>query len=176
MGTKDGAQCNPRSRRLELWGTEDTEAGRPRRDGSGDATTWLGPIDPQIGQSPAASLIKVVEEKPIARVDDQTLVLADVGRKAITQIKESATDLLQRRLPADQASALAEKLATGTWTHDYPIWASTARALGLSVSTDMPDAVLDLMKLYPQPVRTQTGGGVEYLPVPRQGEPAGREA
>ena len=140
------------------------------------AHSVLGPIDPQIGQSPAASLIKVVEEKPIARVDDQTLVLADVGRKAILQVKESATDLLQRRLPADQASALAEKLATGTWTHDYPIWASTARALGLSVSTDMPDAVLDLMKLYPQSVRTQTGGGVEYLPVPRQGEPAGREA
>jgi ClpP class serine protease len=132
----------------------------------------LGPIDPQIGQSPAASLIKVVEEKPIARIDDQTLVLADVGRKAITQVKESATDLLQRRLPADQASALAEKLATGTWTHDYPIWASTARALGLPVSTDMPDAVLDLMKLYPQPVKAQSGGGVEYLPVPRQGEPA----
>src|SRR5712671_2040906 len=131
----------------------------------------LGPIDPQLGQSPAASLIKVVEEKPIARVDDQTLILADVGRKAISQVKESATDLLQRRLPADQASALAEKLATGTWTHDYPIWASTARALGLSVSTDMPDAVLDLMKRDPQPVRTQTGGGVEYLPVPRQGEP-----
>src|SRR5712675_2629723 len=60
------------------------------------AHSVLGPIDPQIGQSPAASLIKVVEEKPIARVDDQTLVLADVGRKAITQVKESATDLLQR--------------------------------------------------------------------------------
>ena len=139
------------------------------------AHSVLGPIDPQLGQSPAASLIKVVEEKPIARVDDQTLVLADVGRKAITQVKESATDLLQRRLPADQASALAEKLATGTWTHDYPIWASTARALGLSVSTDMPDAVLELMKLYPQPVRTQNAGGVEYLPVPRQKEVA-REA
>jgi ClpP class serine protease len=136
----------------------------------------LGPIDPQIGQSPAASLIKVVEEKPIERIDDQTLVLADVGRKAITQVKESATDLLQRRLPADQASAVAEKLATGTWTHDYPIWASTARILGLPVSTDMPDGVLDLMKLYLQPVRAQSGGGVEYLPVPRQGEPAERGA
>src|SRR3982075_3531487 len=33
----------------------------------------LGPIDPQLGQSPAASLIKVGEQKPIARVDDQTL-------------------------------------------------------------------------------------------------------
>jgi Serine dehydrogenase proteinase len=72
--------------------------------------------------------------------------------------------------------ALAEKLATGTWTHDYPIWATTARSRGLSVSTDMPDAVLELMKLYPQPVRTHGGGGGEYLPVPRQNEPAGREA
>src|SRR2546421_3741223 len=37
----------------------------------------LGPIDPQLGpQSPAASLIKVVEQKPIAEIDDQTLILA----------------------------------------------------------------------------------------------------
>jgi ClpP class serine protease len=42
----------------------------------------LGPIDPQLGESPAASLIKVVEEKP--KVDDRTLIMADVGRKAIT--------------------------------------------------------------------------------------------
>src|ERR1700716_4048499 len=63
----------------------------------------LGPVDPQVGQSPAASLIKVVEEKPIARVDDQTLVFADVGRKAITQVKESATELLTGRLPDEKA-------------------------------------------------------------------------
>src|ERR1700719_3690772 len=58
----------------------------------------LGPIDPQLGQSPAASLITVVEDKPIAKIDDKTLILADVGRKAISQVKESARDLLQRRL------------------------------------------------------------------------------
>src|SRR5438128_4341965 len=135
----------------------------------------LGPIDPQLGQSPAASLIKVTEEKPVGRIDDQTLVLADVGRKAIAQVKQAASELLERRLPADQARALAEKLTAGTWTHDYPIWASTAKSLGLPVSTDMPNGVLELMKLYPQPVRMQSGGGVEYLPVPRQKEVA-REA
>jgi len=74
----------------------------------------LGPVDPQLGQSPAASLLKVVEQKPIADIDDQTLVMADVGRKAITQVKEAARDLLQRRMPAEQAEALAEKLSTGT--------------------------------------------------------------
>src|SRR5258707_7193135 len=70
----------------------------------------LGPIDPQIGQSPAASLIKVTAEKPMAKIDDRTLVLADVGRKAIAQVKEAATELLTRRLPAEQADTLAEKL------------------------------------------------------------------
>jgi ClpP class serine protease len=135
----------------------------------------LGPIDPQLGQSPAASVTKVIEEKPVGRIDDQTLILADVGRKAIAQVKQAASELLTRRLPAQQATELAEKLTAGTWTHDYPIWASTARSLGLPVSTDMPNGVLELMKLYPQPVRMQSGGGVEYLPVPRQKEVA-REA
>jgi len=130
----------------------------------------LGPIDPQLGQSPAASLIRVVEQKPIARVDDQTLVLADVGRKAIEQVKQSAAELLRRQLSAEQAEKLAEKLSTGTWTHDYPIWATTAKELGLRVNTEMPDAVLELMKLYPQPTRAQSSGGVEYLPIPRQKE------
>jgi ClpP class serine protease len=130
----------------------------------------LGPIDPQIGQSPAASLIKVAEEKPIARTDDQTLVMADVGRKAISQLKQAASELLQRQLPADKAEALAEKLSTGTWTHDFPIWANTARELGLPVSINMPNEVLELMNLYPQPVRMRSSGGVEYLPVRRQKE------
>jgi ClpP class serine protease len=128
----------------------------------------LGPIDPQLGDSPAASLIKVVGEKPVAKIDDRTLVLADVGRKAIAQVKQAASELLTRRLAAEQADALAEKLTAGTWTHDYPIWASTAKSLGLSVSTDMPHDVLQLLTLYPQPVRVQGGGGVEYLPVERR--------
>ena len=136
----------------------------------------LGPIDPQLGQSPAASLIKVVEQKPIAEIDDETLVMADVGRKAIAQVKQSASDILKKRLPPDKADALAEKLSTGTWTHDFPLFAATAKELGLPVSTDMPDDVLELMKLYPQPVRMQGGGGVEYLPIPRQREATSREA
>jgi ClpP class serine protease len=128
----------------------------------------LGPIDPQLGESPAASLIKATADKPVAKIEDRTLILADVGRKAIAQVKQAASELLTRRLPAEKASALAEQLTSGTWTHDYPIWASTAKSLGLSVSTNMPDDVLQLLKLYPQPVRMQSSGGVEYLPVERR--------
>ena len=133
----------------------------------------LGPIDPQLGESPAASLIKVVEQKPMAKIDDKTLIMADVGRKAITQVKQAASELLTRHLPAEQATALAEKLSAGIWTHDYPIWASTGKSLGLPVSTKMPNDVLQLLTLYPQPVRTQ-GGGVEYLPVERRNQPESR--
>jgi ClpP class serine protease len=71
----------------------------------------LGPIDPQLEQSPAASLLKVVEQKPIAEIDDKTLILADVGRKAMVQLKDAAKKLLARRLPAEQAETLAARLS-----------------------------------------------------------------
>jgi ClpP class serine protease len=135
----------------------------------------LGPIDPQLEQSPAASLLRVVEQKPVAEIDDRTLILADIGRKAIAQVKKAASGLLARHLSASEADALAEKLSAGTWTHDYPITAEEAKSLGLPVSTAMPDVVLELMALYPQPVRAQTGG-VEYLPLPRHKETTPRAA
>jgi len=112
----------------------------------------LGPIDPQLGQFPAASLLRAVDQKPISEIDDQTLILADVGRKAMQQVETEATELLRKHMEEPAARDLAAKLASGTWTHDYPI-----------------SAELQLMALYPQPVRRQ-GGGVEYLPVPRQRE------
>ncbi len=126
----------------------------------------LGPIDPQVNQYPAASILAAVQAKPVAELDDETLILADVGRKALSQVMRAATELLAVRRPPGEAAALAEKLASGTWTHDYPIPAAEAKALGLPVSTDMSEDVLTLMTLYPQPVRQS--GGVEYLPVPRE--------
>ena len=128
----------------------------------------LGPVDPQLGQYPGASLVKVVEQKPINKVDDETLILADVSRKAIVQVKNASRELLMRHMAHDQAESLADKLATGTWTHDYPISAEEAARLGLSINTDIPKEVLELMTLYPQPMRQQAGSGVEYLPAPRR--------
>jgi ClpP class serine protease len=132
----------------------------------------LGPIDPQLGQFPAASLLKVVEQKPIAEIDDQTLVFADIGRKAIGQVRTAARELLEGRLPREKAEELAQKLSEGTWTHDYPIFAAEATDMGLNVSTDIPADILDFLSLYPQPTRTQ--GGVEYLPIQRQRQAPGR--
>jgi ClpP class serine protease len=124
----------------------------------------LGPVDPQLGQYPAASILKVVERKPVAEIDDQTLILADVAEKAIRQVERSVRNLLEERMAEEQAAALARTLSSGTWTHDYPITVTEAREIGLPVSTEMPREVFELMRLYPQ--TSQRRPSVEYIPLP----------
>jgi ClpP class serine protease len=130
----------------------------------------LGPVDPQLGQYPAASLLKVVAKKPIAEVDDQTLIMADVGEKAIGQVRDTVRELLGRSQPAEKCAQLAELFATGKWTHDYPITSDEATRLGIKVRTEMPPEILQLMALFPQPVRRQPS--VTYLPIPRHADPS----
>jgi ClpP class serine protease len=128
----------------------------------------LGPVDPQLGQYPAASLLKVVAKKPIAEIDDKTLILADVAEKALAQLRASVKEILARSQPPEKAEELAGLLTTGTWTHDYPITCEEAQRFGLKVRSDIPREFLELMGLYPQPIRRQPS--VEYLPVPRRAE------
>ncbi|WP_072390047.1 ATP-dependent Clp protease proteolytic subunit [Hyphomicrobium sp. CS1GBMeth3] len=122
----------------------------------------LGPIDPQILGLPAASLVKARDSKPVSEVWDLTLVLADVSEKALAQVKQGAVELLTPRLDQAAAEAIADKLAGGHWTHDYALTATEAKSLGLPVKVGMPLEVMDLMKLYPQPVQQS---GVEFLPL-----------
>ncbi len=130
-----------------------------------DENAVLGPVDPQLGQFPAASIIKAVEQKSVNAVDDETLIMADVARKAMQQVSTLVADILSHhKMPAEKAQALAEKLSTGTWTHDYPIGVPEAQALGLPVSTDMPKEIYQLMNLYPQ--TAQRRPSVAYIPVP----------
>jgi ClpP class serine protease len=129
-----------------------------------DPNAVLGPVDPQLGQSPAASVLKVLDQKKPADIDDQTMILADVSRKAISQVRRTVQELLSERMSQEQAAGLAEKLSTGTWTHDYPITAEEGKSLGLPVSTEMPEEVYQFMALFPQPTRTRPS--VEYIPVP----------
>jgi ClpP class serine protease len=122
----------------------------------------LGPIDPQIAGLPAASIVRAREMKPVEHVFDLTLVLADVSEKALAQVKRGAVELLTPRLDQAAAEKLASQLAGGHWTHDYALTAQEARDIGLPVKVGMPLEVLDLMKLYPQPVARS---GVEFLPI-----------
>jgi ClpP class serine protease len=115
----------------------------------------LGPIDPQIAGLPAASIVRARNAKP-------TLVLADVSEKALAQVQRGAVELLTPRMEQKAAEELAAKLAGGHWTHDYALTATEAQTLGLPVKVGMPLEIMELMKLYPQPVQRS---GVEFLPI-----------
>ncbi|NPA31644.1 MAG: hypothetical protein GXO37_06580 [Chloroflexi bacterium] len=139
-----------------------------------DENAVLGPVDPQLGQYPAASVLSVLDKKEPKDMDDQTLILADVSRKAIQQVETFVYGLLKDKMDEEQAKAVAHKLATGTWTHDYPIFVDEARGFGLNVSTDMPREVYQLMALYPQ--ATQRRPSVQYIPSPYGGQNNGAKS
>ncbi|MDX6669365.1 MAG: hypothetical protein QOK04_2745 [Solirubrobacteraceae bacterium] len=122
----------------------------------------LGPVDPQLGQYPAASVVEV--SKRPGDHDDQTLILANVGAKAILQVEGFVTRLLVRRMPQDRAREAARLLSTGVWTHDHPLLVAELAALGLPVKVGVPPPERELMALYPQP-RGRTPA-VEYVPGP----------
>lgn len=135
-----------------------------------DPNAVLGPVDPQLSEYPAASVLAVLEAKPLANIEDKTFILADVGRKAITQVGVTVREILSRNgVPCEKAKELADLLSSGTWTHDYPIDYDQAKNMGLPVSDTLPKEIYTLMALYPQP--TQRRQSVEFVPVPSGQQP-----
>ncbi|MGZ6582300.1 MAG: SDH family Clp fold serine proteinase [Gaiellaceae bacterium] len=130
-----------------------------------DKHAALGPVDPQLGQYPAASLVEVVAMPGGHK--DETLIMADVGRKALRQVEAIVRSLLEPRTGAERARDLAHLLSSGVWTHDHPLMAPELDQLGLPVRVGVPAEERSLMRLYPQPRGRETS--VEYVPgrVPR---------
>jgi ClpP class serine protease len=130
-----------------------------------DANAVLGPVDPQLGDMPAASIIKVVETKGPQHVGDEFLMLADMAQKARNQVASFVAQVLMKQMPEKQSVQVATILTEGRWTHDFPITVQAARQLGLKVSTEMPLTIYELMDFYPQ------GGGIRpsvwYVPLRR---------
>jgi ClpP class serine protease len=129
-----------------------------------DPQAVLGPVDPQLGDMPAASILRVVASKDVEHIDDRFLVLADVAEKAQRQVRGFVTDLLDDRMAPEEAGKLADLLAGGYFTHDFPITVARARELGLPVDDRLPSEIHELMALFPQPARGRPT--VTYLPLP----------
>jgi ClpP class serine protease len=134
-----------------------------------DANAVLGPVDPQIGGMPAASIVNLLHFKKPAQISDVMLVLADMAQKARLQVVSFVAQVLIKHMPEKKAIELATILSEGRWTHDFPLPVQAMQQLGLKVSTDMPRKVYELMDLYPQ-----GGGGrpsVMYVPIRRGADP-----
>ena len=103
-----------------------------------DRNAVLGPVDPQIGDMPAASILQVLKLKKPQYISDETLMMADIAAKARIQVASFVADVLTKHLPRNKAEKLAVILSEGRWTHDFPITVQFAQQLGLPVTTQMP--------------------------------------
>jgi ClpP class serine protease len=134
-----------------------------------DPHAVLGPVDPQLMNFPAPSILNAVKKKDPKDVDDETLIMADIAEKAINQVKSFVFELLKDKMGEGRAEEVSRVLTEGRWTHDYPITVDIAQELGLKVSTEMPEEVYELMEMYPQPLM-QRHPGVEFVPTPQKSE------
>lgn len=129
-----------------------------------DENAVLGPVDPQIGSYPAVSILKAVETKNKNRLEDQTLILADIARKAVQQVENTIYRLLLKHMEEEKARETSQVMSQGRWTHDFPLTNEALRELGLNISTEVPWEIYSLMSLYPQP--QQRRPSVQYVPLP----------
>jgi len=126
-----------------------------------DENAVLGPVDPQLGEYPAASILAAARIENQSR-DDRTLILADLAGKAVQQVERTVFHLVRQRLGEERGRELARTLSAGQWTHDYPITVEEAKSLGFPVRTGLPEEIYELMRLYPQPAQRRPS--VEYVP------------
>jgi len=121
----------------------------------------LGPLDPQLSIGmfeiyPAASIIRASEAANEHR-DDKTLILADISRKAVVQMKNTVVDILKDKMSMGKANDLAEMLCSGNWTHDYGIDIHKALELGLPVRAGMPREIDQIMTTFSCPSSVSYG-------------------
>lgn len=144
-----------------------------------DENAVLGPVDPQLGNVAAASVLTVVDRKPIEKVDDQTLITADIARKAIYQVQTFVRTLLEDDVPepkidSENIDRIVTRLTSGEVTHDYPVSVEEASDLGLPVTSGLSKEIYFLMDLYPQPMTGRPT--VQYIPLPYQPSPKTNES
>lgn len=139
-----------------------------------DENAVLGPVDPQLGTTAAASVLQVLKDKPMSEIDDQTLIMADLSRKAINQVQRFVRTLLednfpQQKIAPEKIDGIIDALTTGKVTHDYPITVEEATELGLPITVGLPNSIYYLMDLYPQPPAGRPS--VQYIPMPYERRP-----
>lgn len=126
-----------------------------------DPHSVMGPLDPQIGNYPAPSLVKLLATKPPEAIGDEMWVLADIATKALHQTQTFVRYLLKERMDDENAARVAEFLTGGYLTHDSPLVPEQLRRLGLPVSVGVPPEVYALLHLHklshPHPVHDSGG-------------------
>jgi len=115
--------------------------------------SMLGPVDPQIptpdGNTwPAGSLESLVTLKPLQKVSDRMIVMADVARLEIENAIAFVMWLLEERMSKEEAKRVAEFFAHGYMSHSTPITLDVVKAVGLDVEEGIPEKVYELFRTF----------------------------
>ena len=132
-----------------------------------DPNAVLGPVDPQIGAVAGRLDPEGARAKKPEDVDDQTLILADMARKALAQVRRTVQDPDASGMDRGAGGGAGRDAGDGHGDARLPDQFEEAKALGLPVSTEMPEEVYELMSLF----RSRRAGGrrVKYVPMPYRG-------
>jgi ClpP class serine protease len=115
--------------------------------------SMLGPVDPQIptpdGNTwPAGSLESLVKLKPLEKISDRMIVMAEVARLDIENAIAFVMWLLDERMGKEQARKVAEFFAHGYMSHATPITLDVVRTVGLNVVEGIPEKVYELFRTF----------------------------
>ena len=108
-----------------------------------DENAVLGPVDPQIGEYPAVSILKTASFKERADLDDETLILADIADKAIHQLKRFIYRLLKDKMNETEINKIIDNLAEGKYTHDYLLAVEIMEELNISINTNLDKEIYE---------------------------------
>ncbi len=108
----------------------------------------LGPVDPQIDGLPAGSLSSLPQRKPIETMSDRMVVLSEVARRSLDQMREFVKWLLEDKLPKKDREAVAIFLTGGYISHDTPIVLDVVREYGLPAKEGVPEEVYELFRTF----------------------------
>jgi ClpP class serine protease len=143
-----------------------------------DSHAVIGPVDPQLankdGQFAASSIIGAVGKKPVDKIADTTLMLADDAKKAQDQMILFIREIMKGKCGEPNIEMIISELVMGKYTHDYPIFPEQAKKLlGDCVTVGLPGSVYELMDFYQMAMGAHRPG-VEYIPVAPPGGPQQR--
>ncbi|NJD53034.1 MAG: hypothetical protein FIB07_09235 [Candidatus Methanoperedens sp.] len=108
----------------------------------------LGPVDPQIKDIPAGSLISLLNKKQMENISDENIILSDIAKKSLVRVIKLVEWLLEDRLERKKAQEVANFLTGGYITHSTPITFAVAKEFGLEVKKGVPKHVYDLFRTF----------------------------
>jgi ClpP class serine protease len=132
----------------------------------------LSPVDPFVGAGPASSVLTGIRDKPVERIEDETIISADIAKKMLDEARRLTCELMHDGRDHGGTCRTADELVSGKWSRDRAITAAIAKELGLNVSTSMPNDVYELVRSCRRGVEHDTS--VAYLDEHDRAEPRGQ--